>query len=92
METTVKNPEKLRITRHVQERMADRRITRAMLFDVLQNPDVSYPNPVKGHTNQVRYVKGHIIVVVDWTNLSIPTVMYNKATDEWKGKGDLRFA
>ena len=90
--TSVKNPENLRITRHVAERMADRNITRSMIYDTLRDPEMSYPNPVKGHTNQVRYVKGFIVVVVDWTNRSIPTVLYNKATDEWKGKGNLRFA
>lgn len=93
MDTTrVAHPETLRITRHVAERMAERKITRADIYDALREPEVSYPNPVKGHTDQVRYVKGHIVVVVDWARRSIPTVLYNKATDAWRDKADLRFA
>lgn len=92
MEASVKNPEHLRITRHVEERMAERKITRADVYAALREPEMSYPNPVKGHTNQMRYVKGHIVVVVDWARRSIPTVLYNKATDEWRDKGDVRFA
>ena len=93
MDTThVAHPERLRITRHVEERMAERRITRAMIYDALREPEMSYTNPVKGHGDQTRFVKGHIVVVVDWARRSIPTVLYNKATDEWRRKGDVRFA
>lgn len=83
-------PETLRITRHVLARLDERRITRQHLFDALRDPEVTYPNP--GHPNQVRVVKGHLIVVVDLVRKSIPTVLYNKANDGWKGKADLRFA
>jgi Domain of unknown function (DUF4258) len=93
MDTTrVAHPERLRITRHVEERMAERRITRAMIFDALREPEMTYPNPVKGHGDQTRFVKGPIVVVVDWARRSIPTVLYNKANDGWRANADLRYA
>lgn len=84
------DPRSFRITRHVRERLDARGVTLNELYDVLQNPETSYPNPT--HPGQYRVTKGHITVVVDFVRRSIPTVLYNKANDGWKAKANLAYA
>lgn len=90
MSNIIPNPENLRITKHALERLDERKITRAQLFEALRHPEATYPH--RHNNNQIKVVSGYITIVVDLVNLSIPTILYNKANDEWEKHADHRFA
>jgi hypothetical protein len=84
METNFR-PEEFRVTKHAQERVAQRGFTMAMLFAALRDPEKVYES--KKFAGQLRVVAGEMCLCVDPAKKMIVTVFFDQRLDEVNYKG-----
>jgi hypothetical protein len=73
--------EDVHITRHAQQRLADRGFALEALRAALEQPEMVYAAKDDRYPNQYRLVRNGMVAVVDVARRIVPTVFFHGTTD-----------